>query len=144
MSPQEKTAKNDNAKPAAATVTLFATGETSAAAPEPIFVDVSKWTCDEFRQLANASGPDREAMVLERSIKVSDLKVEDVRSQTPLAFSEDVLAQLLLAFGVPGSLFVVPSLFMLVGYLSGCGIGLGLLYGLLCLLPLGTIRYTLT
>jgi hypothetical protein len=67
-----------------------------AAPSAPVFVDVSSWSSDEFKLLANASGPDREKLVLERAKKLTDTTVEDVRRETPLTFFEDVLAMVLL------------------------------------------------
>jgi hypothetical protein len=81
------------------------------------FIDVSKFSYQEFQDLANMSEDER-TKALERLTK-HVFTPEEVTRVEPMTFFEELIAVLIFLFGVPGSVISIPVVFGLLGFITG-------------------------
>lgn len=97
-------------------------------------LDVSKLTFEEFQYLCRSEDQSRREEIL-RSIEVKKMMPDILRRVVPMTFFEDFCSVCVFAFGVPGSVFIIPVLFVIGGLLVG-SLRVALILGLVISIPL--------
>jgi 1-acyl-sn-glycerol-3-phosphate acyltransferase len=75
------------------------------------FMDLSSYSTDEYRALANGSAEDR----AKGFRSVSEITKEDVLAKEKMSFLEEASCVLFMAFGVPNGIFTFPAVVYLIG-----------------------------
>lgn len=82
----------------------------------PSFIDLTKVSPAQFREMAEMSQKDRENAIKKAATEV--FSQEDVLKIAPMTFIEELTAILLFLFGVPGAVFSIPVVVLVLGYLT--------------------------
>lgn len=80
------------------------------------FVDLTKLTVQDFKDLAAMSQKDREAAI--KKAAITEYTKDEVCKIAPMTFVEEMTAMCLFLFGVPGAVFSLPVVVLLGGYLT--------------------------
>lgn len=81
------------------------------------FIDLTKFSPKEFEELAAMTQKNREATI--KKATRNKFTQEEVCEIAPMTFFEELTAICLFLFGVPGAVFSLPIVALLLGYLFG-------------------------
>lgn len=100
------------------------------------FLDVTSFSIKEFNGLAKATDEERMAKI--SSLTKKSYTKEDILKISPMTFVEEFTAVMLFLFGVPGAVFSIPVVLILIGMAIG-RVWQTVIVGVLLLLPLSIL-----